>query len=151
MSAYLKVARPPYSFLLESVEGGNRIARYSFIGTEPYDVIRTGPGESHGPTDPLTHVENALKHRVPVGMPEDQRFNGGAVGFLAYEAVNYFERLPSPDSDPLGLPESVFMMTDTFMIFDHLDAQDTNRQPRPSRPGRRARGTRRPCDGLRRS
>ena len=53
-------------------------------------------------------------------MPEDQRFNGGAVGFLAYEAVNHFERLPSPDSDPLGLPESVFMMTDTFMIFDHL-------------------------------
>ena len=120
VSAYLKVARPPYSFLLESVEGGERIARYSFIGTDPYDVIRTGLGESHGATDPLTHVENALKHSVPVGMPEDQRFNGGAVGFLAYEAVNYFERLPSPNSDPLGLPESVFMMTDTFMIFDHL-------------------------------
>ena len=85
VSAYLKVARPPYSFLLESVEGGERIARYSFIGTDPYDVIRTGPGESHGATDPLTHVENALKHSVPVGMPEDQRFNGGAVGFLAYE------------------------------------------------------------------
>ena len=120
VSAYLKVARPPYSFLLESVEGGNRIARYSFIGTEPYDVITTGPGESHGATDPLTHVEDALQRMVPVGMPDDQRFNGGAVGFLAYEAVNYFERLPSPDSDPLGLPESVFMMTDTFMIFDHL-------------------------------
>ena len=120
VSAYLKVARPPYSFLLESVEGGDRIARYSFIGTEPYDVIRTGPGEKHGATDPLAHVEDALKHSVPVGMPDDQRFNGGAVGFLAYEAVNYFERLPSPESDPLGLPESVFMMTDTFIIFDHL-------------------------------
>ncbi len=120
VSAYLKVARPPYSFLLESVEGGDRIARYSFIGAEPYDVIRTGPGEKHGATDPLTHVEDALRRMTPVGMPDDQRFNGGAVGFLAYEAVNYFERLPSPDSDPLGLPESVFMMTDTFIIFDHL-------------------------------
>ena len=118
--AYLKVARPPYSFLLESVEGGERVARYSFIGTEPYDVIRTGPGEELGATDPLVHVKRELADRVVVGLPEDQRFNGGAVGYLAYEAVRYFERLPSPDADPLGLPESIFMMTDTFVIFDHV-------------------------------
>ena len=146
VSAYLKVARPPYSFLLESVEGGDRIARYSFIGAEPYDVIRTGPGEKHGSTDPLAHVEAALKDRVPVGMPDDQRFNGGAVGFLAYEAVNYFERLPSPDSDPLDLPE-VGLHDDGHL--HHLrpsDAQDADRQPRPSRPGRgpRLRGGRAP-------
>ena len=53
-------------------------------------------------------------------MPEVGRFNGGAVGFLAYEAVNYFERLPSPEKDSLGLPESVFMLTKTFLIFDHV-------------------------------
>ena len=120
VSAYLKVARSPYSFLFESVEGGDRIARYSFIGTEPYDVIRTGPHEKLGQVDPLIYVQAALERQVLSGVPEDQRFNGGAVGFLAYEAVNYFENLPTPQSDPLGLPESVFMMTDTFMIFDHV-------------------------------
>ena len=121
VSAYLKVARPPYSFLLESVEGGESVARYSFIGTEPYDVIRTGPGEKFGATDPLVHVERELAGRAAVGLPADQRFNGGAVGYMSYEAVRYFERLPSPDADPLGLPESIFMMTDTFVIFDHLE------------------------------
>ena len=120
VSAYLKVARPPYSFLLESVEGGKRMARYSFIGTEPYDVIKTGPGQPFGAVDPLVPVQNALDGMSMVAVPEGQRFNGGAVGYLSYEAVNYFERLPSPDTDPLGLPESVFMMTDTFLIFDHL-------------------------------
>ena len=120
VSAYLKVARPPYSFLLESVEGGESVARYSFIGTDPYDVIRTGPGEKLGATDPLVHVERELAGRVAVGLPEDQRFNGGAVGYMSYEAVRYFERLPSPDPDPLGVPESIFMMTDTFLIFDHV-------------------------------
>ena len=52
VSAYLKVARPPYSFLLESVAGGERIGRYSFIGTEPYRVLKTGPGEEFGEVDP---------------------------------------------------------------------------------------------------
>ena len=120
VSAYLKVARRPYSFLLESVEGGERLARYSFIGTEPYDVITTGPGRPYGPVDPLKPVEEALSRYQVVDVPEVGRFNGGAVGFLAYEAVNYFERLPSPEKDSLGLPESVFMLTRTFLIFDHV-------------------------------
>lgn len=120
VSAYMKVAKGPYSFLLESVEGGNRIARYSFIGTEPYDVIRTGPGQSHGDVDPLVPVQKAMDGVRMVGEPPDERFHGGAVGFLAYEAVGHFERLPTPGQDPLGLPESVFMLTDTFLIFDHL-------------------------------
>ncbi|MGH2542014.1 MAG: anthranilate synthase component I family protein, partial [Ardenticatenaceae bacterium] len=120
VSAYLKVARPPYSFLLESVEGGERIARYSFIGTEPKSVIKTGPGEALGSIDPLVPIEKELaKYRLSQA-PGTQRFNGGAVGYLAYEAVNYFERLPSPEKDALGLPESVFMVTTTFLIFDHL-------------------------------
>ena len=120
VSAYLKIARPPYSFLLESVEGGERIARYSFLGTEPMEVIKTGPGQQHGAVDPLKPIENALSRFKPITLPDQQRFNGGAVGYLAYEAVNYFERLPSPDSDPLGLPEAVFMVTTTFLIFDHV-------------------------------
>ena len=120
VSAYLKVARPPYSFLLESVEGGERIARYSFIGTEPYDVIKTGPGEEYGTVDPLTPVQEALDRMNPVELPDLQGFNGGAVGYISYDAVSYFERLPSPRPDPLGLPESVFMLTTTYLMFDHL-------------------------------
>lgn len=120
VSAYLKVARSPNSFLLESVEGGERLARYSFIGTQPYRVVRTGPGAPDGEVDPLRLVEDELRRFrvVPVeGLP---RFQGGAVGFLAYDAVRYFERLPMPDQDVLGLPESVLMFTDTLLVFDHV-------------------------------
>ena len=120
VSAYLKIARPPYSFLLESVEGGERIARFSFIGTEPLSVIKTGPGQEHGAVDPLLPIEKELSRFKMAQVPYLQRFNGGAVGYISYEAANYFERLPSPESDPLGLPESVFMLTTTFLIFDHL-------------------------------
>ena len=120
VSAYLKVARPPYSFLLESVEGGERIARYSFIGTEPDDVIKTGPGQKHGAVDPLLPIQEALAQLRAVSTADRPRFNGGAVGYLAYEAVSYFERLPAPESAPLGLPESVFMLITTFLVFDHL-------------------------------
>lgn len=120
VSAYLKVARPPYSFLLESVEGGENIARYSFIGTEPMEVITTGVGCEYGAVDPLVLIEKALS-RFKLAKAEDlPRFNGGAVGYLSYDTVKYFERLPSVSSDPLGLPESVFMLTTTFLVFDHL-------------------------------
>ncbi len=120
VSAYLKVARPPYSFLLESVEGGERIARYSFIGTEPYEVITTGQGQEYGAVDPLVPVQEALTRYRVVDVPEVGHFNGGAVGYLAYEAVSYFEKLSSPEKDSLGLPEAVFMLTKTFLIFDHV-------------------------------
>ena len=121
VSAYLKVARPPYSFLLESVAGGERIGRYSFIGTEPYRVLKTGPGEEFGEVDPLTLVQAEMdQYRlIPVaGLP---RFHGGGVGYLAYDTIHYFEpRVPSVPTDPLGLPESVFMFADTLLVFDHL-------------------------------
>ena len=120
VSAYLKIARPPYSFLLESVEGGERIARYSFIGTEPIGVTKTGPGQERGAVDPLIPVEEALSRFEIVKTDGYPRFNGGAVGYASYEAVNYFERLPTPECDVLGLPESVFMLTTTFLVFDHL-------------------------------
>ena len=120
VSAYLKIARPPYSFLLESVEGGERIARYSFIGTEPEKIINTGPDQEYGAVDPLLPIEEELSHFKLARVPSLQRFNGGTVGYLAYEAVNYFERLPSPEADLLNIPESKFMMTTTFLIFDHL-------------------------------
>ena len=123
VSAYLKVARGRHSFLLESVEGGERLARYSFIGTEPYRVLRSGSrvGQNEEPGDPLTHIERELSRfkLAPVaGLP---RFHGGAVGYLGYEVVRHFEpRVPAPEADPLGLPEAIFMFTDTLLVFDHL-------------------------------
>lgn len=115
VSAYLKVARGDYSYLLESVEGGERLARYSFIGTDPYSVLR-----SDGETDPLIDVEKELSKYTLVPLPGLPRFHGGAVGYLAYDGVRHFERLPMPEEDPLKLPEGVFMFNDTLLVFDHL-------------------------------
>jgi len=117
VSAFLKINRGGYSFLLESVEGGQQLARYSFIGTEPYRVITTR-GEDD--VDPLPLIARELgKYRlVPVaGLP---RFNGGAVGYLSYETATRFEKLPSPAAAPLNLPESFFMFVDTMLVYDHV-------------------------------
>ncbi|MEK7217023.1 MAG: hypothetical protein AAB289_15675, partial [Chloroflexota bacterium] len=121
VSAYLKVTRGPYSFLLESVEGGERWGRYSFIGTQPYKVLR-GPkaGDRRG-VDPLLAVERELARFQPAPVPGLPRFLGGAVGYLAWETVRYFEpRVPVAGRDVLGLPESLFMFADTLVVFDHL-------------------------------
>jgi anthranilate synthase component 1 len=117
VSAYLKIARGDYSFLLESVEGGERLARYSFIGTEPSMVIKTGGNNA---VDPLKLIENEFKRFRPVQIEGLPRFHGGMVGYLSYEVARYFEELPSPEKDTLGLPESVMMLADTLLVFDHL-------------------------------
>jgi anthranilate synthase component 1 len=117
VSAYLKIARGDYSFLLESVEGGERLARYSFIGTEPSLVIRTG---NENPVDPLNLVEKELAQFRPVPIANLPRFHGGMVGYLSYEVARYFERLPCPVQDPQGLPESVLMLANTLLAFDHV-------------------------------
>ncbi len=122
VSAYLKVARGENSFLLESVEGGERLARYSFIGTQPYRVLRTGDNAGAGevPGDPLLLIEDELKRNRPVKVPGLPRFTGGAVGYMAYEVARYYERLPMPEADPQGFPESIFLFTDTLLVFDHV-------------------------------
>jgi anthranilate synthase component 1 len=136
VSAYLKLARSKYAFLLESVEGGERLARYSFVGTDPYLVLRVRDGaaeyqwlageragtEEWRPCpDPLEAVRAELERRpvAPVsGLP---RFSGGAVGYLAYEvAARHEPSVPIPPSDPLGLPEAVFCFADTLLVFDHV-------------------------------
>ena len=131
VSAYRKIARGNYSFLLESVVGGERLARYSFIGAEPYRVIQlekgqariTGAGrDSVQPySDPLHLIRWELEeygNETVAGLP---RFHGGAVGYLGYELARRFERLPQPANDPLGMPEAVMMFTDTLLVFDHLE------------------------------
>jgi anthranilate synthase component 1 len=117
VSAYLKIARGNYSFLLESVEGGERLARYSFIGTEPLLVLRTG---DENPVDPLGLAERELARLHPVSIAGLPRFHGGMVGYLSYEVARYFERLPCPGPDPQGLPESILMLADTLLVFDHV-------------------------------
>jgi anthranilate synthase component 1 len=117
VSAYLKIARGKYSFLLESVEGGERLARYSFLGTEPGRVISTGNGKTG---DPLALVEREFSKIKPVPLEGLPRFHGGMVGYLSYEIARYFEKLPSPENDPMGLPQAKLMLTDTLLIFDHL-------------------------------
>ena len=140
VSAYCKAARGPYSFLLESVAGGEQIARYSFIGLDPYLVL-THRGETatlrhitpNGETrseeipcrDPLDIIQAELGQYYLVPPVEKQfdelpRFHGGAVGYLAYETVARFERLPVPEKDTLNLPLAIFCFTETVLIFDHL-------------------------------
>ena len=117
VSAYLKIARGKYSFLLESVEGGERLARYSFLGTEPPLILSTGDGNV---SDPLLRIAEEFKRYKTVPIEGLPRFHGGMVGYLSYEVARYFERLPSPEADPLNLPESKLMLADTLVIFDHL-------------------------------
>lgn len=120
VSAFLKVKKGPYSFLLESVEGGERLARYSFIGTTPYRVLKTGPGQDYD-GDPLRPVEQELSRfkQVPVaGVPA---FTGGAIGFVTYDAVRHFEpRVVPPENDELGIPEALFLFCDSMVVFDHI-------------------------------
>jgi anthranilate synthase component 1 len=116
VSAFLKINRGGYSFLLESVEGGERVARYSFIGTEPYKIISTYGKDN---IDPLSVVSKEMEKLKVVNIDGLPRFCGGAVGYLSYEAVCRFEKLPSPETDNLDVPESFFMLADTLLVFDH--------------------------------
>ena len=117
VSAYLKVARGNHSFLLESVEGGERLGRYSVIGTDPSLVLTTG---ADNPVDPLKAMERQFNELKLISIPELPRFHGGMVGYLSYEVARYYEELPAPDADPQGVPESEMMLADTILIFDHI-------------------------------
>eukprot|EP00842_Homolaphlyctis_polyrhiza_P007040 jgi/Hompol1/925/HPOL_005459-RA len=123
MLAYLRLtsaSSSTNSFLFESVLGGEKIGRYSFVGAEPRKVVRTGDQEAIA-CDPLRVAEEELKsiRFVPVpGLPD---FTGGAVGFISYDCVRFFEPTTArPLADTLGIPDSVLMFCDTIIIFDLL-------------------------------
>ena len=118
VSAFLKIARGRYSYLLESVEGGERMGRYSFIGTQPYLVLSIPSGRDA--PDPLPAIQMELERFQPAPVAGLPRFTGGAVGFLGYEVARCFEEIPAPASDPMALPRALFMFTDTLLVFDHL-------------------------------
>lgn len=133
VSAFLKLGARPHSFLLESVAGGEHISRYSFIGGDPFLVLKTkgqtieltqdGRSERRELAkgeDPL-HVLKALMAGFRcVKDPELPPFCGGAVGYIGYDAVRFFERLPDVNPDDRGLPDCYFVFTDTLLIFDHV-------------------------------
>lgn len=133
VSAYERVADGPGSFLLESVEGGERLARYSFIGSRPEMIVRARNGtvrvdtaqgtevrELGGSETPLDVLEEILARTKMVDVPGLPRFAGGAVGFLAYDIVRYFERLPTLAHDDLGVDDAAFLVTRTLLAFDHV-------------------------------
>jgi anthranilate synthase component 1 len=135
VSVFAKLGRGPYSFLLESVVGGEKWASYSFAGVRPRAVIRAkgttvellrseGDGftvaERLTEANPLDYVSRALAAlptAVPPGLP---RFFGGAVGWLGYDYVRRCERLPERTPDELNLPDLCFALTDTVVVFDNL-------------------------------
>jgi len=128
-SAFLKVARGEYAFLLESVEGGEKWGRYSFIGTEPSIVFRSkgdrvelveDGGVSRWSGDPLEGLRRLLGRYKPVPVEGLPRFCGGAVGYLSYDIVRFIERLPDRTVDDLGVWDSVFLITDTLLAFDNV-------------------------------
>jgi len=131
VSAYLRLASdsPSNAFLLESVEGGERLARYSFLGRDPFEVIRSGPRgttlESRGHVQETTvQLFALLRERLarfrPVRLPELPPLCGGAIGYLAYDAVRLVEKLPATHPDDIGLDDAVFMLFDGLVAFDHV-------------------------------
>ncbi|MCC7103921.1 MAG: anthranilate synthase component I [Chloroflexi bacterium] len=130
VSAYLKVADGP-SFLLESVEGGEHLGRYSFIGPSPSAQLRlhaTGTadlkqGEAVSQLafeDPLALIDGIVAGEEYVPSDGLPRFAGGAVGYLSYEIARFFERLPLAANDPVAMPVGELLVVSTLLVFDHL-------------------------------
>jgi anthranilate synthase component 1 len=136
VSAFKKLAKDDFAFLLESVEQGETVGRYSFLGTKPLLVMQSRRDEvilerNDGELmeritleegrDPLHILEREMKRFQFVASPALPRFCGGMVGYLGYDLVRFFEpRLPDQTTDDLQLPDSQLMLTDVLLIFDHV-------------------------------
>ncbi len=132
VSVYLKLRGEWPSFLLESVEKGEQVGRYSFIGVEPLAILtaqeegvflqENGQRRELGPPEcnPLVAIKEVLNRYQPARMPGLPRLSSGLVGYLAYEAVRFFEPVPLPGRKCLALPGMVFLLTDALVIFDHV-------------------------------
>jgi len=133
VSAYVKLVRGNQGFLLESIEGGERLARYSFLGTDPLAILTLQPGSATitkggvsttvETDDPLGAIAALTADHRSMEVPGSTlpRFSGGAVGYLSYEAIRAFEpRVPAADGPGLGLPMGTFMLVDGLLVFDHI-------------------------------
>ncbi len=131
VSAFAKIDHGPSAYLLESVEGGEKWARYSFLGSGSPVVIYEDRGDliqlrgkrkkripSKG--DPLERLRELMEGYRPVTVPDLPRFVGGAVGYLSYDIVRTFEDLPTRRKEHVNLPDFAFLLTDTLLIFDNV-------------------------------
>ncbi|MDD1960056.1 anthranilate synthase component I [Pseudomonas sp. 39004] len=133
LSIYLKLADQPNSYLLESVQGGEKWGRYSMIGLPSRTVMRVHgyqvsilqdgvEVERHDVDDPLAFVESFKDRYKVADIPGLPRFNGGLVGYFGYDCVRYVEKRlgASPNPDPLGVPDILLMVSDAVVVFDNL-------------------------------
>ena len=133
VSVYAKLKDSGPAYLLESVEGGENLYRYSFIGCLPRLIYACGPETTEirrpgkpaervpTPPDPLTLIQREIAGFRPVKLPGMPRFTGGAVGFIGYEYITRIEpKVPAAASDELNIPVIYFMLSDTLVIFDRV-------------------------------
>ena len=128
VSAFKKI-EGEYSYLLESVEGGEKIGRYSFLGSDPILMVRSKGNKieviSKGKTtkiegNPIKELKKILSRYRSVKIKGLPRFHGGFVGYLSYDIVRHIEKLPDKNPDDLKLPDMQFLLTDTILAFDHI-------------------------------
>src|SRR5271168_4784369 len=130
VSAFLRIAaEEPEAFLLESVEGGEHVGRYTFIGVQPYKkmvargrriTVREGRREFSFEGDVFEELKKALAGHTPARLAGLPPFTAGAVGFFAYDVVRQIEKLPSIARDELGVPDACLMFFDQVLAFDHV-------------------------------
>ncbi|MBN1317682.1 MAG: anthranilate synthase component I [Anaerolineales bacterium] len=132
ISVYLKLRGDYPSFLLESVEKGEIMGRYSFLGIDPSAILTARDGQAtlqagndiktlnSAGGDPMDAARSIMSQYKPVRVDGLPRFCGGLVGYLAYDAVRFFERSLMPDNPGLDMPDAVFMLADTLVAFDHV-------------------------------
>jgi anthranilate synthase component 1 len=133
VSAFRKIARPGPSFLFESVIGGEKVGRFSFLGTEPFVrfearghevIIAPGDGsngvERRASNNPFLDLQRLIDGNRAVSLPGLPRFVGGVVGFASYDSVRYTEDLPNAPTDDRGLPDLAFALYDRMVVFDHI-------------------------------
>ncbi len=131
VAAFRKIEDPDYSFLLESVVGGERIAQYSFVGSRPFATFEARRNEvtltersgtrdftAENPFDALQEFLSSVKFVHAGNLP---RFCSGAVGYAAYDTVRYVEDLPDSPPDVLGVPDMYYAFYDSMLIFDHIN------------------------------
>ncbi len=132
LSAYLKLVRGPYGFLLESVERNEKVARYSFVGFDPPEVYTAKDHqlvhfvgrrrEEKQTPNPLQAIAKAVAPLRMAPAPGGIKgFVGGMVGFVSYDSVGYFENLPHQKPDVMKLPDLTLMAAENLVVFDHLD------------------------------
>jgi anthranilate synthase component 1 len=132
VAAFAKIARPPFAFLLESLVGGERWARYTFLGTEPREAWRyrgsrvdrwtpaAGWASAGETRDPIAHLADRMRALPTITLPGLPRFSGGAVGYLGYDLVRSIERLPTGPADTLDVPDAIVMIADSLVILDNV-------------------------------